>query len=181
MNLTIDNQLVGLAELRTAWQEPMKVSLGDTARRRIAESNELIVDVVAGGERVYGVNTGFGQLAQVRIDDDELAQLQENLVRSHAVGVGDDLDELWDSMGAEQRDGCSRASAGIAAYRRKVEAERDELRRVLAAIRDYPPDDRRDEDGYPAEVCHDEWAYRRVVDAYREAAETALAATEGKP
>jgi len=93
MNLTIDNQLVGLAELRTAWQEPMKVSLGDTARRRIAESNELIVDVVAGGERVYGVNTGFGQLAQVRIDDDELAQLQENLVRSHAVGVGDDLDD----------------------------------------------------------------------------------------
>ena len=93
MNLTIDNQLVGLAELRTAWQEPMKVSLGDTARRRIAESNELIVDVVAGGERVYGVNTGFGQLAQVRIDDDDLAQLQENLVRSHAVGVGDDLDD----------------------------------------------------------------------------------------
>jgi len=93
MNLIIDNQLIGLAELRTAWQEPMKVSLGDTARRRIAESNELIVDVVAGGERVYGVNTGFGQLAQVRIDDDELAQLQENLVRSHAVGVGDDLDD----------------------------------------------------------------------------------------
>jgi len=93
MNLIIDNQLVGLAELRTAWQEPMKVSLGDTARRRIAESNELIADVVAGGERVYGVNTGFGQLAQVRIDDDELAQLQENLVRSHAVGVGDDLDD----------------------------------------------------------------------------------------
>jgi histidine ammonia-lyase len=93
MNLTIDNQLVGLAELRTAWQGPLKVSVGDNARRRIAESNELIAEVVAGGEQVYGVNTGFGQLAQVRIDDDELAQLQENLVRSHAVGVGDDLDD----------------------------------------------------------------------------------------
>ncbi|MEJ2129653.1 MAG: histidine ammonia-lyase [Woeseiaceae bacterium] len=93
MNLTIENQLVTLAELRSAWAGPVKVGLGNDARRRIAESNELIVEVVAGGERVYGVNTGFGQLAEVRIEDDELAQLQENLVRSHAVGVGEDLDD----------------------------------------------------------------------------------------
>jgi len=93
MKLTIDNQLIGLAELRAAWEGPVEVELGNSARRRIAESNELIVDVVAGGKQVYGVNTGFGQLAQVKIDDDELAQLQENLVRSHAVGVGDDLDD----------------------------------------------------------------------------------------
>ncbi|NOR66637.1 MAG: histidine ammonia-lyase [Woeseiaceae bacterium] len=91
MKLTINNQRVGLAELRDAWQSPVTASLGDDARRRIAESNEVIADVVAGGEQVYGVNTGFGQLAQVRISDDELAHLQENLVRSHAVGVGDDL------------------------------------------------------------------------------------------
>jgi len=91
VKLTIDKQLVGLAELRDAWQSPVTASLGDDARRRIAESNEVIADVVAGGEQVYGVNTGFGQLAQVRISDDELAHLQENLVRSHAVGVGDDL------------------------------------------------------------------------------------------
>ncbi|MDH3273422.1 MAG: histidine ammonia-lyase [Gammaproteobacteria bacterium] len=93
MKLTIDNQLVGLAELRAAWRQPLKVSLGDDTRRRIAESNELIVNVVAAGDEVYGVNTGFGQLANVRIDDDELAHLQENLVRSHAVGVGEDLDD----------------------------------------------------------------------------------------
>ena len=93
MNLTIDNQLVTLAELRLAWLEPVAVDLGDTARRRIAESNELIDDVVAHGEQVYGVNTGFGQLASVRISNDDLAHLQENLVRSHAVGVGEDLDD----------------------------------------------------------------------------------------
>ncbi len=93
MTLTIDNQLVGLAELRHAWRNPVTVDIGDGARRRIAESSEFIVDVVAGGERVYGVNTGFGQLAQVRISDDELAHLQENLVRSHAIGVGEDLDD----------------------------------------------------------------------------------------
>ncbi|MDH3621157.1 MAG: histidine ammonia-lyase [Gammaproteobacteria bacterium] len=93
MNLTIDNQLISLAELRQAWLEPVIVDLGDTARRRIAESNELIDDVVAHGDQVYGVNTGFGQLASVRISNDELAHLQENLVRSHAVGVGEDLDD----------------------------------------------------------------------------------------
>jgi histidine ammonia-lyase len=91
VNLIIDNQLITLDVLRPAWQQPLTVSLGDNAKRRIAESNELINDVVAGGEQVYGVNTGFGQLASVRISDDELAHLQENLVRSHAVGVGEDL------------------------------------------------------------------------------------------
>ena len=93
MKLTIDNQLVTLNTLRAAWQKPLRVSLGLHAKHRIAESNELIDDVVAGGDTVYGVNTGFGQLASVRISDSELARLQTNLVRSHAVGVGEDLDD----------------------------------------------------------------------------------------
>ena len=93
MRLVVDNQLVALAELRQAWMEPVIVELGPEAQRRIAESRELIEDVVAHGDTVYGVNTGFGQLASVRIGDDELAKLQENLVRSHAVGVGADLDD----------------------------------------------------------------------------------------
>ena len=99
MKLTIDNQLVTLAVLREAWRHACTVELGNEARGRIASSNELVREVVAGGEQVYGVNTGFGQLADVRIDKDELAHLQENLVRSHAVGVGDDLDVLRASEG----------------------------------------------------------------------------------
>ena len=93
MNLTIDNQLVNLATLREAWLNPVTVDLGPEAKRRIAESNELIDDVVAGGDTVYGVNTGFGQLASVRIENDDLSTLQENLVTSHSVGVGEDLDD----------------------------------------------------------------------------------------
>ena len=93
MHLIIDNQLVGLAELREAWRNPLTVELGNQARQRVAESNEMITEVLAGGNRVYGVNTGFGQLAQVRISDDDLATLQENLVRSHAVGVGKNLED----------------------------------------------------------------------------------------
>jgi histidine ammonia-lyase len=93
MKLTIDKQLITLGVLRQAWSEPVEVSLGIEARRAIAESSEFIGDVVDAGEQVYGVNTGFGQLAHVRIGDDELAKLQQNLVRSHAVGVGEDLDD----------------------------------------------------------------------------------------
>lgn len=95
MELTIDNQLITLDVLRECWKGSMTLSLGLSAKRRIAESNELIDDVVAGGDQIYGVNTGFGQLASVRISNDELAHLQANLVRSHAVGVGEDLgDEI---------------------------------------------------------------------------------------
>ena len=93
MKLTIKNQLVTLAELRDAWLAPVTVDLGDDARRCIAESQELIDEVVAHGDTIYGVNTGFGVLATVRIEDKELSHLQENLVRSHAVGVGEDLDD----------------------------------------------------------------------------------------
>ena len=95
MKLTVDNQQVTLAELRDTWREPVTVRIGKDSRRKIAESNEFINEVVAGGQQVYGVNTGFGHLAQVRISDDELAHLQENLVKSHATGVGECLgDEI---------------------------------------------------------------------------------------
>ncbi len=93
MKLTLANQLVTLSDLRAVWREDTTVVLDEDTRRRIAESQEFIDDVVAHGDQVYGVNTGFGQLAQVRIGDDELAHLQDNLVRSHAVGVGEDLDD----------------------------------------------------------------------------------------
>ena len=93
MKLVVENQMITLADLRAVWHEDTTISLGQDARRRVAEANELIDDVVARGDLVYGVNTGFGQMAQVRISDDELVHLQENLVRSHAVGVGEDLDD----------------------------------------------------------------------------------------
>lgn len=89
--IVIDRDALTLAELRAAWESPVSVRIGKTAAERVAAAQEKIAQLVAGGETVYGVNTGFGQLAQVRISDDELRHLQENLVRSHAVGVGENL------------------------------------------------------------------------------------------
>jgi histidine ammonia-lyase len=64
------------------------------AMERMRRSRAVIERIAAGGEgapAVYGVNTGFGALAEVRISATQIAQLQNNLVRSHAVGVGDPL------------------------------------------------------------------------------------------
>jgi histidine ammonia-lyase len=93
MKLVIDNQLIALSDWRAVWQDSVSVEIGIGARRLIAESSEVVEDLVASGSTIYGINTGFGMLANVRISDAELGQLQENLVRSHATGVGEDLDD----------------------------------------------------------------------------------------
>jgi histidine ammonia-lyase len=62
--------------------------LGPADRERIAAARAVIDGAVAGGTPVYGVTTGFGQLASVRIAPGDAARLQVNLVRSHAVGAG---------------------------------------------------------------------------------------------
>ena len=64
-----------------------------TARERMAASRAVIDRVAASGETVYGVTTGFGDLADVRISPEQTATLQRNLVRSHAAGVGEPLPE----------------------------------------------------------------------------------------
>jgi len=62
--------------------------LDDTARQRMAASRQVIQELVASDETVYGVTTGFGALASQRIAHEDAARLQENLLVSHAVGIG---------------------------------------------------------------------------------------------
>ncbi|MCO5218128.1 MAG: histidine ammonia-lyase [Thermomicrobiales bacterium] len=63
--------------------------LAEEAMPRIRAGAEAIARIVARGEPVYGVNTGFGKLASVRIDDADLSTLQRNIVISHAAGTGE--------------------------------------------------------------------------------------------
>lgn len=64
------------------------VSLAPAAQKQIARSREVILACLKKGDAVYGINTGFGKLAEVRIPHDHLEELQENLVMSHACGLG---------------------------------------------------------------------------------------------
>src|SRR5215471_20568766 len=79
------NQLYSVA-LR---QEP--ISLSPQAITRMQASRAVVDHLVAANETAYGINTGFGKLASVRISAEQVRQLQVNLVRSHACGVGDPL------------------------------------------------------------------------------------------
>src|ERR1043166_5010715 len=72
---------------------PDSISLSDTALARVSANRTYLEQKIAGGGTYYGINTGFGSLCNVRIADDELAQLQENLVCSHACGMGDEVPE----------------------------------------------------------------------------------------
>lgn len=69
------------------------VMLTAAARTRLARARHFVEEIVARGEVVYGINTGFGALAEVTIPATELRALQINLVRSHACGVGELLPE----------------------------------------------------------------------------------------
>jgi histidine ammonia-lyase len=70
-----------------------RVALAPEARRRLVEMRGIVDGIVARNEVVYGVTTGFGKLSEVAIPPDRLAELQINLVRSHAAGVGPLLPE----------------------------------------------------------------------------------------
>jgi histidine ammonia-lyase len=66
-----------------------KIQLSDNALNRVIANRAFLEQKIAGGQTYYGINTGFGSLCNVRISDDQLSQLQQNLVCSHATGFGD--------------------------------------------------------------------------------------------
>lgn len=80
-----------LDQLRSFYFEPAKLELDDACWPDVERSQQTVVELLKTGDSIYGLNTGFGLLAKKRISDDDLAQLQLNLVRSHAAGVGDPI------------------------------------------------------------------------------------------
>src|SRR5438874_3235778 len=89
--LELDGQRLSLARIAAVASGQESVSLSNSARQRVEKSRLIVEKIVAEGRTVYGVNTGFGRLSDVRIDPSELRALQLNLVRSHACGLGPPL------------------------------------------------------------------------------------------
>jgi histidine ammonia-lyase len=77
--------------LRRIFQGSARMCLGAEDRSRIAASAALVDKIVSAGDAAYGINTGFGLLAQTRIPTQQLDLLQRNLLLSHAAGVGEPL------------------------------------------------------------------------------------------
>jgi histidine ammonia-lyase len=88
--LKLNPETIDLATLRKLWTGA-DARLDDASMQRIATAAASVERIVASGETVYGVNTGFGLLANTRIPDDRLAELQTNMILSHSAGVGTPL------------------------------------------------------------------------------------------
>lgn len=86
-------QLTGESlNLEQVWEvahKNTKVTLSEGSKKLIQKSRDYILNKLKNHEAVYGVNTGFGALSSVKISDENLAELQKNLIRSHCCGIGD--------------------------------------------------------------------------------------------
>lgn len=90
-SIVLDGSPLAIADVVAVARRGGTAVLAEQARTTIARGRRLIEAIVAHGDTIYGVNTGFGSLARVRVSPAELLELQRNLVRSHAAGVGDPL------------------------------------------------------------------------------------------
>ncbi len=91
--MELHGQKLTLTEIATVALGDAAVQVSPSAHPRVLASRRVIEDIVARDAVVYGVSTGFGKLSDVRIPRGELGQLQLNLVRSHACGIGNPLSE----------------------------------------------------------------------------------------
>lgn len=89
--LLLQSGRLTLGELRKVHEHPIALTLTADDRARIDQATQLVDRIVAAGDAAYGINTGFGLLAQTRIPPEQLELLQRNLLLSHAAGVGPPL------------------------------------------------------------------------------------------
>src|SRR5689334_16189269 len=89
--LVIDCQSLTIATVIDVARRGRKVVLGERALAAMEASRAVVDRIASGGEVVYGVTTGFGRMAHKHIPPRAREELQRNLVRSHAVGVGEPL------------------------------------------------------------------------------------------
>ena len=88
MSILLTGNDLTFAQLYAVAMQNEPVSLSSDAMTRMKASRAVVDKLVADGQTAYGINTGFGKLASVRISSEQVRQLQVNLVRSHACGVG---------------------------------------------------------------------------------------------
>jgi histidine ammonia-lyase len=91
--LELNGQRLTLDQVAAIANGRERVALATEARVRCEASRAIVVRIVEENRAVYGVNTGFGKLSDVRIDPGQLRELQLNLVRSHSCGLGNPLSE----------------------------------------------------------------------------------------
>lgn len=112
--LVLDGGTLAVSDVEQVARFARPVSVGEGARRKIGASYERLQSAIGSGAAMYGVNTGFGSLSRQRIPDAELMTVQRNLIRSHAAGVGEPLeDEVVRTMMLLLAASLSRGCSGV--------------------------------------------------------------------
>ena len=91
--MELNGQALALTDIATVALAGEAVKISSLAQPRIVASRKVVEEIIARDAVVYGVTTGFGKLSDVRIPREALSELQLNLVRSHACGIGEPLSE----------------------------------------------------------------------------------------
>lgn len=95
--ITLDGQSLDietLVEFSRSALDPkarIRIHIARDAQARITRAENFLHDLAHSGKTVYGINTGFGYFARTRIDENDIEELQHNIIRSHACGVGEEL------------------------------------------------------------------------------------------
>lgn len=114
LNLMLKPGHISLKELRQVSRSPVNLSLDPEAFPAIEESTQVVEQVIAEDRTVYGINTGFGLLANTRIAPEDLETLQKSIVLSHAAGIGEFMsDETVRLMMVLKINSLSRGFSGI--------------------------------------------------------------------
>ncbi len=95
--ITLDGETLDIDQLWAFCQQALdpkakiRIHISKDAEKRIKAAEKFLHDLAHSGQTVYGVNTGFGYFAKTRIKEKDIEELQHNIIRSHACGVGDEL------------------------------------------------------------------------------------------
>ena len=87
----LDGNTLSPAEVYAVASENIEIKLSEDSWNRIVKSRKVVEDILESGDVVYGINTGFGSLVDTNISNEHLQDLQLNLIRSHATGLGDPM------------------------------------------------------------------------------------------
>ncbi|MBL7959611.1 histidine ammonia-lyase [bacterium] len=113
-NVQINGHGLTLDTIEEIFQENLTVKLSDSSITQITKSREIIERIVQSGNVVYGVNTGFGKFSDVKISEDKIDILQENLVKSHAAGIGNPFsDDIVKIMILLKANGLAKGYSGV--------------------------------------------------------------------
>ena len=93
MIISLENRLT-IAEINSILFEGATLKLSDKAKDNINKSYEFLKSF-SSDKVIYGINTGFGPMAQYRVEDKFLKELQYNIIRSHSTGAGEPLDDIF--------------------------------------------------------------------------------------